>query len=697
MKRFRAGMTALLLSLALTPAATVWAQGQQIQPNYRNADIRQVIEAVGAVTGRNFIIDPRVRAQVTLLSFSPMDADTFYQAFLSMLQVHGYVAVPAGPVTKIIPDATARQMPGSGPNARGDAMVTQTIRLKNVAAAQLVPILRPLMPNYAHLAAHPQSNVLIISDRADNVQRMLSIVQRIDQAGQSDIDVIPLQNASATEVVQILSSLSQSAQGAGGPPTIRAIADPRTNSILLSGSKEERLRYSAYVAHLDTPVKRGGDTQVRYLRYADAKDLATKLQAQFGASGASTAATAGAKGAAPATAGANSGPISIWADQGTNALVISAPAPIMQNIMAVIDKIDIRRAQVQVDAIIVEISNDKLAQLGVTWASDGSAHNGGVGLTNFGSTVAGILQLGTASASGAAGNVSSLPEGISIAGGHVTDTGTSWAALLSALHNDSGTNIVSTQTIVTMDNEEAEINVGEEVPFVTGQYTNTGASSGAINPFQTIQRKQVGTRLKITPQINEGNGVKLTIDQENSSISSSAQGAVDLVTNDRTITTSVFVDSGDVLVLGGLVDDQLLQGEQRVPVLGRIPGLGWLFRARKAQRKKTNLMVFIRPTVLRDAKAARFQTNQKYDYFQSLQEEQSKKPVYLMHKEGFPKLPEVLKQMPKPGEGSKATDQSGATGDAKRGTAPQPNGSSAPARQNGPAQGQQDSSDGHEP
>ena len=401
MNRIQSALAGLLLCLALAPAATVMAQ-QQIQPNYRNADIRQVIAAVGAVTKRTFVVDPRVRAQVTMLSFSPMDADTFYQAFLSMLQVHGYVAVPAGPVTKIIPDATARQMPGSGPNARGDAMVTQTIQLHNVAAAQLVPILRPLMPNYAHLAAHPQSNVMIISDRADNVERMLSIIRRIDQAGESDIDVIPLQNASATEVVQILSDLSQTAQGAGGPPAIKAIADPRTNSILLSGSKTDRLRYAAYIAHLDTPVKRGGDTQVRYLRYADAKDLATKLQAQFGSTGATATTTAAtAKGAAAATAGANSGPVNIWADQGTNSLVITAPAPIMQNIMSVIDKIDIRRAQVQVDAIIVEISDDELAQLGVTWASDGSAHNGGVGVTNFGSTVAGILQLGTASSTGA--------------------------------------------------------------------------------------------------------------------------------------------------------------------------------------------------------------------------------------------------------------------------------------------------------
>lgn len=688
MNRIQSALAGLLLSLALMPAATVMAQ-QEVTPNYRNADIRQVIAAVGAVTKRTFVVDPRVRAQVTMLSFSPMDADTFYQAFLSMLQVHGYVAVPAGPVTKIIPDATARQMPGSGPNAKGDAMVTQTIQLHNVAAAQLVPILRPLMPNYAHLAAHPQSNVMIISDRADNVARMLSIVRRIDQAGESDIDVIPLQNASATEVVQILSSLAQTAQGAGGPPTIKAIADPRTNSILLSGSKEDRLRYTAYIAHLDTPVKRGGDTQVRYLRYADAKDLATKLQAQFGSTGATATTTTAAKGAAAAAAGANSGPVNIWADQGTNSLVITAPAPIMQNIMAVIDKIDIRRAQVQVDAIIVEISNDKLAQLGVTWASDGSSHNGGVGVTNFGSTVAGILQLGASSSTGSPA-ASAIPEGIAVAGGHVSDTGTSWAALLSALRSDSGTNIVSTQTIVTMDNEEAQINVGEEVPFVTGQYTNTGAASGSINPFQTIQRKQVGTSLKITPQINEGNGVKLTIDQENSSISPSAQGAVDLVTTDRTITTSVFVDSGDVLVLGGLVDDQLLQGEQRVPVLGRIPGLGWLFKAHKTQHKKTNLMVFIRPTVLRDANAARFQTNQKYDYFESLQEKQTTKKVPLMRKEGYPALPKLRNPSPSapkqgaqtPKQGAPATQQPGQTT-----TSPQ-NGSTAPA--------DQDSNDGNQ-
>jgi general secretion pathway protein D len=641
MNRSHAGLAGLLLSLTFALAAPLLAQGQQITPNYRDADIRQVIEAVGQATGRRFIIDPRVRAQVTMLSFSPMDIDTFYQAFLSMLEVHGYVAVPsdAGGVIEIVPDAGARQLAGAGPTGEGAEMVTQTIKLENVGAAQLVPILRPMIPQYGHLVAHPQSNVLIISDRAANVGRMMSIIRRIDQAGEEDIEVIPLENASATEVVQILSSLNQTAQAAGGPPTIRAIADERTNSVLIAGSQTERLRYRAYIAHLDTPVERGGDTQVRYLRYANAEDLAMKLQTQFasGGTGAAAGAAAGAEGGAnPAT----SGPVSIWSDEGTNALVITAPAPVMQNIMAVIDKIDIRRAQVQVDAVIVEISDDKLAQLGVTWASDGSAHDGAVGVTNFGSTVAGILQLGTASAAGTP-DPSSLPEGLALAGGSVSDTGTSWAAVISALRGDSDTNIVATQTIVTMDNEEAEIKVGQEVPFVTGQFTNTGANAGSVNPFQTIQREEVGTNLKITPQINEGNGVTLTIEQENSSLSTSATAAADLVTNKRTITTSVFVDDGNALVLGGLVDDQLLQGEQRVPVLGRIPGLGWLFRARKTTRKKTNLMVFIRPTVLRSADEARFQTNQKYNYFRNLQQQRAQEPVHLMHKEGRPALPDL--------------------------------------------------------
>lgn len=628
--------TGLVLGLALGNASTALAQddGPQIMPNYREADIRQIIEAVGEVTGRNFLVDPRVNGSVTLLSYSPMSPDAFYDAFLATLQVHGFVAIESGGIVKIIPDATARQLPGAPTGSEGDRFVTQTIALKNIGAAQLVPILRPLVPQYGHLAAHPASNILIIADRASNVNRMLNIIARMDQAGDEDIEVIRLENASATEVVRMITTLNQATAAAGGAPAAQIASDNRTNSVLISGNINNRLRYRALVAHLDTPNADGGDTRVRYLNYADSEGLATKLQAQFS--------TVGAEG----VAGVSAQGVSIWADAGTNALVISAPANILQDMTSVIDRLDIPRAQVQVDAIIVEVSTDTSSTFGVSWVAEASGSNNPIGFTNFGSTVPGIIQLGAAGASDTP-NPSLLPEGAVLAIGQVRDNSTSWAAILSALRGDATTNIISTPSIVTLDNEEAEIRVGQEVPFLTGSFSNTGGL-GAINPFQTIQREEVGTSLKITPQIDSGRGVKLTIEQETSSISSGASGAVDLVTNNRTITTTVFVEDGQILVLGGLIDDQLRESEQRVPVLGRIPGLGWLFRARTTEKVKTNLMVFIRPTILRDSIQASFETNAKYSYIRDLQLQHAEEPVPLMRNAERPLLPEFSAPAPMP-------------------------------------------------
>ena len=621
----------LTLSLAFAccgiPSARAQQGVQQIMPNYREADIRQVIEAVGEVTGRNFLVDPRVNARVTLLSFSPMSADAFYEAFLATLQVHGFAAIDSGSVVKIVQEANARALPTGPGGGDGDQFVTQTVVLKNIGAAQLVPILRPLMPQTAHLAAHQTSNMLIMADRAGNIQRMLNIIARMDQAGQEDIEVIRLENASSNEIVRMVTALNQAAAAAGGAPAAQIAADDRTNSVLISGSLDNRLRYRALIAHLDTPSENGGDTRVRYLNYAESEELAMSLQTQFGAAG------AGAEGAA--TAG-----VTIWADTGTNSLIINAPARVLQDMTAVIDKLDIPRAQVKVDAIIVEVSEDRAGQLGITWALQGAQSDDGIGLTNFGSTVPGVAQLASASAGGTA-NPASLPDGINFAIGQISNSGTSWAALLTALAGDATTNVIATPTIVTLDNTEAEIRVGQEVPFLTGSYASTGANQGVANPFQTIQRQEVGTRLAITPQINEGSGVKLIIEQEQSSISAGASGAVDLVTNKRNITTTVFVEDRQILVLGGLIDDQLTESEQRVPFLGRIPGLGWLFRARSTDRVKTNLMVFIRPTILRDNIQASFETNTKYNYIRDLQLQQAEDPVQLMRDTERPLLPEL--------------------------------------------------------
>ena len=622
---------AVLALAALLAAIRADAQqpGPQIMPNYREADLRQVVEAVGEVTGRNFLVDPRVTGQVTFLSYSPMSPEAFYEAFLATLQIHGFIAVESDNVIRIVPDATARVHPALTDETEGDRIVTQVVQLTNVGAAQLVPILRPLIPQYGHLAAHPGSNTLIIVDRGSNVDRMLNIIGRMDQASDEEIEVIRLENASASEVVSMLGVLEQGAVTEGVPP-MQIAADDRTNSILLSGPTDRRLRYRALVAHLDTPSGEAGNTQVRYLNYASAEDLAQNLQAQFGG-------VAAGEGAPPES-------INIWADAGTNSLIINAPARIMQDMNAVIDRLDIRRAQVQVDAIIVELSERRANELGVNWIFQGAGDDAPIGGTNFSSpNQPGIVQLAgaAAGAAGQAGQRALDPQGLLAAVGSITDSGTSWAALLSALASDTATNIVATPTLVTLDNEEATISVGSEVPFLTGQYSSTAGTAGTLNPFQTISRNPVGTTLTITPQINEGSGVKLVITQETSSLSPAVEGAVDLVTDQRNITTTVFVDDGNILVLGGLIDDQLREVERRVPVLGRIPGVGALFRSQSTELDKTNLMVFIRPTILRDSVQAAFQTNAKYRYIRDLQLQQGEQGVQLMGDAQRPMLPEL--------------------------------------------------------
>ena len=631
----------MFAAVLLAMTTLVWAQQPAATVNWKDADIRQVVEAVSAVTGKNFILDPRVTGRVTLLSPTPLGPDALYEAFLSILQVHGYVAVESGDLVKIIPDATARQFPsrlGTDGAAGPDDMATSVVQLRNVGATQLVPILRPLIPQYGHLVAHAGSNMLIISDRAANVTRMLSIVRRIDQASDEDIEVVPLQHASASEIVRIMTALTQTARGDGAPVTTSLVADARTNSVLIGGDRNERLRLRTLIAHLDTPLEEGGDTQVRYLRYADSEDLSTKLQQHF--TGQMQAAAGQAAGASPSTDG-----ISVWADTQTNAIVVNAPPKMMRSLMQIVDKLDIRRAQVLVEAIIVEVTVDQKNELGVTWAIEGSGTDAPIAVTNFPGFMNGVVQLGSAASGDVTGDPTGLiGEGITMGVGRISDSGISFAAVLRALEGDADTNIISTPSVVTTDNEEATLNVGQEVPFVTGSFSNTGGS-GAINPFQTVQRQQVGVKLAITPQINEGNSMLLNISQEISSIASSSSGAVDLVTNQRIVETTVIVDDGQILVLGGLLEDVLRESVQSVPVLGKIPLLGNLFRSRKTEKVKTNLMIFIRPTILRDSAQTAFETNQKYNMIRDVQRGAEDRGVQLMPGESRPMLP-PLEEMP---------------------------------------------------
>lgn len=647
-RRRLAAAVALALTVGLGPGAASYAQapapGARITPNYKDADLAQIVEAVSQVTGKNFIIDPRVKAQVTMLSATPMTPDAFYEAFLAILQVHGFVAVPAGKVIKIIPDANARQVPAndlpSNVSATSDEIVTQVVILKSVSAAQMVPILRPLIPQYGHLAAYNASNALIISDRANNVNRILKILARIDQAGDDETEIIRLENASAAEVVRVVNSLSQAAGGAeAATAQVKLVADERTNSVLMGGEKSQRLRLRTLIAHLDTPLESGGDTQVRYLKYANAEKIADKLKAQI--QGAAQAATPAAQGAQAA----QEKNTVIWAEPTTNALVVTAPPKTMRNLMAVVDRLDIRRPQVLVEAIIVEVNANKASDLGVNWLIDGSRDNIAAGgfvapLDQSGTNIGTVI---AAARNPSQINPASIPTGISIGVARLQKTGTNFAALIKAIRDDANTNIVSTPSTVTLDNQEAQIKVAQEVPFLTGQFASAGATTttttGVVNPFQTIQRQDVGTILKLTPQITDDGNVLMKLSVEASSLAQNRGSAVDLITNKRTITTNVLAADGEIVVLGGLIGDELREGETRVPFLGRIPVLGNLFKTRTTTKNKTNLMVFIRPKVLLDSESIATETGAKYNYLREMQRGRNRGKASLLPGERQPTLP----------------------------------------------------------
>jgi general secretion pathway protein D len=658
-----AGCAAIALLTLATPGVTLGQAQGGITPNYKDADLSQIIEAVSAVTGKNFIVDPRVRAQVTMLSSSPMSPDAFYEAFLSILQVHGFVAVPSGDVVKIIPDANARQLPANDLPSRvsstSDEIVTQVIAVKNVSAAQLVPILRPLIPQYGHLAAYPASNMLIISDRASNVSRMARIIERIDQTGDEEIDVIPMQHASAMEVVRIVNQLyTTAAAEGGGMPTVKMVADERTNSVLVSGERSQRLRLKTLVTHLDTPLEAGGDAQVRYLRYADAEKLATKLREQI--QGIVAAAAPGGVpggGGAPAVVAVAGGgvdrSVTIWADPQTNALVVTAPPKIMRSVMAIVDRLDIRRAQVLLEGILVELSIDKSADLGVNWLiadrdADGNFLPAGGFIQPINGTGIGEIIQGVRDPD----SIAALPSGLTLGVGRIVTNGLSWAALIRALQATGNTNIIATPSVLTLDNEEAEIKVAKEVPILTGSYTNQGISGtqGQVNPFQTISREEVGIILKITPQINDGGSVVLKISQEASSVAASSEQVLaaqqGLIINQRTVTTKVLAEDGGIIVLGGLLSDEAREERAQVPFLGSIPLLGELFKTRKVNKTRTNLLFFVRPRILRDGVDAAIETNAKYNYIRKQQEEAFGGKVPLMPTERQPTLPPLEQLVP---------------------------------------------------
>jgi general secretion pathway protein D len=646
------------LAVVLSGSLATAQPAQRITPNFKDADITQVAEAVAAATGKNFIIDPRVRAQVTMLSSTAMTPDAFYEAFLSILQVYGFVAVPQGNVVKIIPDTQAKTSPSidlpDHVSATSDEIVTQVLDVKNVSAAQLVPILRPMVPQWGSLVAYAPGN--------------------IDQVGNQDPEIVPLQNASAAEIVRVVNSLYQGAAAEGN--TVKVVADERSNTVLIGGQESQRLRIRALIAHLDTPLGGGGDTRVRYLHYANAEKLAPKLKEQI----TGIAQAAGPGGANPAAANpqlAAEKNAMVWADPQNNALVITAPPKIMHAVMEIVDKLDIRRPQVLVEAIIADIDFDKDAELGVNWAAfiNGSNVPAGAFVSPVGGTsivdLAGAIQ-------NPASATTTLLQGTTLGIGRIGGTnGTNFAAVLRAIRADTDDNVIATPTAVTMDNQEAELKVAQEVPFITGQYTanNTAVVGGAVNPFQTIQREEVGTILKITPTISpEGNAVMLKIAIESSTIGQKPAGAVDLVTNKRTVSTTVMIDDGGIVVLGGLTEDNTTKGENRVPFLGQIPILGYLFKTRNESNTKNNLMIFLRPKILRDGAQAAYETDLKYNY---MLDEQKKMEKMGGH-EAVPLLPGVSR-------GALPPLPAGGSASGVKPPAAPPSGQAAPATAPAPA------------
>jgi general secretion pathway protein D len=535
-----------------------------------------------------------------------MSKEGLYEVFQSVLQVHGFAAVPSGSVIKIVPDATAQQgaIPIEARGREGDQMVTQVIAVEHVAAAALVPVLKPLIQG--QVAAYAPSNVLIVSDRAANIARLEQIIRRVDLDDSSEIEVFRLRNAAANEVARVVNSLmgtNPQARGRRGDETV-VTADERTNSIFISGDSAARLKIRGLVAHLDTPLENEGNTQVVFLKYAKAADMAVLLQSMLEPQAAGGEAKTAAKGIRL-----------VQADEYNNALIISAGPDIARELKAVIRQLDIRRAQVLVEAVIAEVSTDLSRQLGVQFAVGDQDGSSPVAVSNLGTGGDSLSSI----ASAIINETYSIGSGAILGFADVDGKGLDWAVLVNALAGDAATNILSTPTLLATDNQEAQIVVGQNVPFVTGSYT-TGGDSGTINnPFQTIERQDVGITLKVTPQINEGNSIHLDLEQEVSSLAASSVSTADVVTSKRAIKTSVTVEDGQIIVLGGLIEDTYTDSQQKVPLLGDLPALGQLFRYDSSTKVKKNLMVFLRTVILNDPELASSYSGQKYSLLRSRQ------------------------------------------------------------------------------
>lgn len=566
----------LTLILVLN-SSLIHAEDELFSLNLKDADIRLLIETVSDITKKNFVVDPDIQGKITVISGHDVPKDEIYNIFLSILSVKGLAAVKDGNSIKIVPENQAGGIVGEFEVAHDSDFVTRIIPIKYVPAQELLNMLKGINKK-ANIIAHKDSNLLIISDRAKNVERMLGIINRIDKKSDSTIEMITLEHANASDVAQTVESLLDTGNSTLGEKT-KIVADERTNSVIINAIPSLKLRVMALIAQLDTPLATNTQSQVIKLKYSEAESLVPILQtlANKGQSGVDGEKSIGDNKA------------TIQAHKETNSLVINASPTVFKNLLSAIEQLDVRRPQVLVEAIIAELTVDHSKEVGFQWQGLLSQLNNGEGL--IGGTNYGII-----------GNIlnpdGGINNGVNVGYVHLDGEGNPQiGALLSALASNTNNNILSTPSIVTLNNKEAKLSVGQEVPFLTGQYTNTGGNDGAANPFSTIQRKDIGISLTVTPHIYEGNQIVLDIAQEVSSLSASAT-SVDVITNKRTITTSVMVPNDGVIVLGGLIDDTIQEEIKKVPLLGDIPVIRNLFRHKKKTRVKRNLMVFIHPKIL---------------------------------------------------------------------------------------------------
>lgn len=647
----RFGIACVALLLCWAPVASA----QEYTVNLKDTDIQEFIKFVADVTGTTMVVDPNVKGKVRVISSKPVTQAELYDLFLSILDVQGYTAVRSGQVIRIIPSKDARSAPvplmedqDAGDN---DEYVTQVIRLDNISAAKLIPVLRPLVPQQAHMAAYAPSNAIILSDIRSNIGRIVDIIERMDRSAVQTTEIIRLKYGVAEDVVSMLNTLEKSRQGEGAEADKEAIlvADKRTNSVVVTADELTVERIRKLVSYLDTPLEQSGNVRVIYLEYADALEVAevlTRVMQNIARL---------EEGGANKRSGNNES--TIEADAGTNSLIITADTDEMAALESVIARLDIRRAQVLIEAIIVEMEMTEGQELGLQWlfSNDGGLYGSNISTSSAqqarNRALADAILPGdgseTIATRGVAGALSQIP-GTTLGWG-VVDQDLTMTIILNALETQGNANILSTPSLLTLDNEEAFITVGQQVPFVTGSYTNTGVGNGAQNPFQTIERQSVGVTLKVTPQINEGDSVVLDIVQEVSSISAQILAASDVITNERKIETKVLANDGDIVVLGGLVKDDVQDSTQGVPILSSIPLLGRLFRNDVVTVTKSNLLVFIRPTIIRDDEDLKGATAEKYRFIREQQIERRERGLMFLDDGNLPVLPsweEQIQQLP---------------------------------------------------